>query len=47
MKSNGQLLRIKQFNFYNFKVALDLLMGLSSISIGPKIILHIEGSLMD
>jgi len=46
MKSNGQLLRIKQLNFYNFKVELDLLMGPSSISIDPRIILHIEGSLM-
>jgi hypothetical protein len=49
MKSNGQLLRIdrcKQLNFYNFKVVLDLLMGPSSKSIGPRKILRIEANLM-
>jgi len=49
MKSNGQLLRIdkcKWFNFHNFKVALDLSMGPSSKSVGPRTILHIEASLM-
>jgi hypothetical protein len=49
IKSNGQLLRIDictRLNFYNFKVALDLLMGPSSKSVGPRIILHIEASLM-
>ncbi len=49
MKSNGQLLRIdrcKWFNFYNFKVAMDLLMGPSSQFVGPWKILCIEVSLM-